>query len=150
MNIAMLDDWAYTISDFNTNYNPDVMIKMHMWSSACVVYPDFPTSFNLTTGNTYTYTYTYASPVNENAEQKNEINVFPNPLNNIVNIQFPNPENKKHTLIIYNAKGQVIHKIENITSGEVKVENINCEGGLNFFQLQNEKGTVEQGKLIIE
>jgi L-ascorbate metabolism protein UlaG (beta-lactamase superfamily) len=147
MNIAMLDSWAYTLGDFYSSYNPDVMIKMHNWSSPCVVYPDYPTSFNLTSGNTYIYAST---AINENPDSKNDIKVFPNPSNNITNIEFSNTKNESHTLTIYNINGQEVRKIENITNEAVKVENRNLENGMYFFQLQNNKGIIGEGKFLIE
>jgi L-ascorbate metabolism protein UlaG (beta-lactamase superfamily) len=147
MNIAMLDDWAYNISDFYSNYNPDVMIKMHMWSFPCVVYPDYPTSFNLTTGNTYIYTY---AGITENPDSKNEIKIFPNPSNSSVTLHFANSGYKEHSLIIFNATGQVIKKIENITGTEVKVEDDVLAKGLYIFKLQNNNGITSRGKFIIE
>lgn len=82
------------------------------------------------------------SAVNENPEQKNEIRIFPNPSNTSTTIQFQNPKNENHTLIIYNATGQLVQKIGNITGTEVKVESINLPSGFYFFQLQDRKSVV--------
>ncbi|MBI4647452.1 MAG: T9SS type A sorting domain-containing protein [Bacteroidia bacterium] len=148
MNIAMLDEWAYTMGIFYANYNPDVMIKMHLWDSPCIVYTNYPASFNLSTGNTYTYTY--ITNVDENPDLKNEINVFPNPSNSITTIQFSNPESENHTLIIYNAKGQAVRKIEHIRNKVVKIENKNLESGAYFFQLLNKNDITAKGRFIKE
>ncbi len=147
MDIAMLGTGSYTISDFYSNYSPNVMIEMHLWSLPCVVYASYPASFYLTTENTYIYTYT---AVNENPNPENEIKVFPNPSNNITNIQFSNPKNKNHTLTIYNTNGQIVSKIGNITNDVIKIENKNWKNGLYFFQLENNNRITKQGKFIIE
>ena len=147
MNIAMLDSWAYTMSDFYSSYNPDVMINMHNWSSPCVVYPDYPTSFDLTTGSTYIYSTT---AINENPGPKNEIVVFPNPSKNITNIEFSNTKNESRTLTIYNINGQAVSRIENITNEAVTIDNKNFENGMYFFQLQNNNGIIGEGKFLIE
>lgn len=76
--------------------------------------------------------------------------IYPNPFNTLATIQFPNPKNENHTLTIYNAKGQVLQKKENIKGTEVKVENRNWQSGLYFFKLQDKNRTVGQGKFIIE
>jgi hypothetical protein len=82
--------------------------------------------------------------------QFSNLKVFPNPSNNMTTIQFSNPENKNHTLIIYNAKGQVVHKIEAIRNMTVEIENNDLESGMYFFQLQNNDGIAGQGTFIIE
>ncbi|MFH1321218.1 MAG: FISUMP domain-containing protein, partial [Bacteroidota bacterium] len=61
------------------------------------------------------------------------INIYPNPSSTYTTIQFPNPNNEKNTLTIYNADGQIVQKIKNITGTEVKVESRNLENGLYFF-----------------
>ncbi|PKP44343.1 MAG: hypothetical protein CVT95_11150, partial [Bacteroidetes bacterium HGW-Bacteroidetes-12] len=55
------------------------------------------------------------------------LRIYPNPTSTSTTIQFPNPENEKHTLTIYNTTGQMVQTIENITSTEVKVENKNWD-----------------------
>ena len=92
----------------------------------------------------------FPTAVIENSKQKDEIKVFSNPSVKSTIIQFSNPENEKHTLTIYNTKGQIVQKIENITGTEVKVENRNRDNGLYFFQLQNKRGIAGQGKFIVE
>jgi len=89
--------------------------------------------------------------VNElNTPNAPSINIFPNPSNTSITIQFSNPKNENHTLTIYNATGQLVQKIKNITNEAVKVENRNLKNGLYFFQLQNNSGIAGQGKFIIE
>jgi len=78
------------------------------------------------------------------------VSIYPNPSSTYTTIQFSNPANEPHTLTIYNATGQLMQKIDNITGGEVEVESRNWDSGLYFFKLQNEKGIVGQDKFIIE
>ncbi|MBI4649077.1 MAG: T9SS type A sorting domain-containing protein [Bacteroidia bacterium] len=134
----------------NTQYTMGLFI--HTWDDA--VGSDFD---NWPSGDIYFQPNIWAdiiisvtTAVTENHNPKNEIKVFPNPSNNFTTLQFSNPENKNHILIIYNAKGHVVQKIENITDTEVRVENKNRESGLYFFQLQNHTGIAGQGRFIIE
>ena len=78
------------------------------------------------------------------------VKVFPNPSRTYTTIQFYNPNNENHSLLIYNSVGQVVLKIENITGVEVKVDGKDHESGLYFFNLQNNNGIAGQGKFIIE
>ena len=92
---------------------------------------------------------TFVSPVGiiENSSAT-AVNIYPNPSGSTITIQFQNLSAENHTLSIYNATGQVVQKIENITGTEVEVENRNWKSGLYFFQLQNKNGTTSQGKFI--
>ena len=87
-----------------------------------------------------------------NTSQSNSetITVFPNPSSNVITIQFPNPEMKEHSLLIYNALGKRINKIENITGTEVKADNRSWQGGLYFFQLLNDNKIIEKGTFVVQ
>lgn len=78
------------------------------------------------------------------------INVFPNPSSDFITIQYPNPENKIFTLLIYNAMGQEVRKIENISGSEVKIESANWQSGLYFFRMQDKNITVDHGKFTLQ
>ncbi len=85
-----------------------------------------------------------------NTNVTTSVNVFPNPANGSLTIQFPNPKNEEHLLTIYDARGRLIQKIEHITGEMVKVNNDKWQSGLYLFQLHNYNGTMAQGKFIIE
>jgi L-ascorbate metabolism protein UlaG (beta-lactamase superfamily) len=148
MNIVMLDEWAYNMADFYANYKPDVLIKMHMWSAACVVFTDYPDSSELNSGNTYIYNY--SNSVNDNPVSDKKILVFPNPSSKFVSILFPNTNNKQFSLKIFNANGQIMQNIDNITNTELKVDHTNWEKGLYFYKLQGINGEIFSGKFIKE
>ena len=80
----------------------------------------------------------------------NNIEVYPNPSKNITTIRFANPEMKTHCLIIYNAKGQIIEEINNVTDNEIKIDNRYWQSGMYFFKLFNNNNNIGQGKFIIE
>jgi hypothetical protein len=148
MNIAMLDDWAYTISDFYTSYTPDVMIKMHMWSAASVVYTDYPTSFDLNNGNIYSYSY--SNSINDKTEQENKIQIIPNPSSSSTTIRFQNPRKESYSLSVYNTKGQLIQKIQKITGTELNLDSQYLDKGLYFIKLQNANDFVYKATFIKE
>ena len=86
----------------------------------------------------------------EYSRQISEINVYPNPSYNNITLQFFNPKNEIHTLIIYNCNGQPIDKFEKITSGSVQIENKEWPNGLYYLQLQNDRGEIVGMKKIIK
>ncbi len=86
----------------------------------------------------------------EHPDNSGNLKIFPNPFNTSATLQFTNSKNENLTLIIYNAKGQVMQKIKNISCNKITLENGNWPSGLYFFKLQDKNGTVGQGKFIIE
>jgi len=85
-----------------------------------------------------------------NSPEAFSIKLFPNPSGSYVTIRFPNPKNENHTLLIYNAEGRIVKKIENITGTEAKADSWNQQPGLYFVQLRNKHRIIGQDKLIIE
>ncbi len=80
----------------------------------------------------------------------NKIEVYPNPSNNTTTIRFPNHENKNHTIIIYNTKGQIVSKLENNLGNEFKISIKDWQSGMYFYQINDSKSIVGQGKFIVE
>jgi len=78
------------------------------------------------------------------------IMVFPNPSNKIITLEFKNENREQHTLSIYNAKGQLVKEIDNITTGQIKINREDINNGIYFFHLKNEKEILGSGKIIIE
>jgi hypothetical protein len=78
------------------------------------------------------------------------IKIYPNPVNNVINIQFTLPLNKSAVVELYNNSGQLIY-------GEVLVDgsttyklNIgNQPAGMYIYKLHTEQGIVT-GKVVVE
>ena len=51
---------------------------------------------------------------------------------------------------VYNTLGQLLLTIDNITTGQVKIERTNLNSGLYFFQLQRDRQIIVMGKFMIE
>jgi hypothetical protein len=81
---------------------------------------------------------------------KRKLKIFPNPSGSSIKITFPNPENEKYSLIIYNSTGQLIETFYNISGNEVSINNKILEKGMYFFKIQNKSGIIGQDKFIIE
>ena len=75
--------------------------------------------------------------------------ISPNPMNSFATLNFSNPLNAPHKLVIYNNLGQVVKTIRAITSEEVILEKKDLSKGVFYFQLSNEIGEYAKGKLII-
>lgn len=86
----------------------------------------------------------------------NEINagrnwsLQPNPFNDFAMLTFDNPANETATLQLYNARGQLVRAINNITSSPLKISRRNLNSGIYFFNLVSDKKQIAKGKFVIE
>ena len=76
--------------------------------------------------------------------------IYPNPFSASTTIEFENGKKETHTLAIYDITGQLVRKINNITTGQIKIERENLVSGLYVFQLMNNATRVGKGKIIVE
>ncbi|NOY37130.1 MAG: T9SS type A sorting domain-containing protein [Chlorobi bacterium] len=79
-----------------------------------------------------------------------ELLVYPNPFSNSARIVFNNNKNRKCRLILYNATGQVVRVLDNLTTSQIIIERKKLNNGLYFFQLITETERIGTGKFIIE
>lgn len=81
----------------------------------------------------------------------NGINVmlYPNPVTTEATLAFDNPQQKPHTLRIYDAQGRLVESIENIVTNKVHVRE-NFVPGFYYYQLFDEVHMVGNGKMIVE
>jgi len=78
------------------------------------------------------------------------INVFPNPSTSFVTLQFSNPGHINYAVTIYDAMGKTIKEINDITDGEVSIDNEPMNAGIYFYCLRNRWGIVGRGKFVIK
>jgi len=78
------------------------------------------------------------------------VTAYPNPFNEYATIEFENFKNKEFSVKVINIQGQVVRTIDNITTGQVKIEGKNLDNGLYFFQLLCDRQVIATGKLILE
>lgn len=76
-------------------------------------------------------------------------NVFPNPSNTFTTITFPNQNNEKHSVVVYNSTGQLAETISGITGNEARIKTSSLKPGLYFFTLQNSTGLISTGKILV-
>jgi Concanavalin A-like lectin/glucanases superfamily/Secretion system C-terminal sorting domain len=86
------------------------------------------------------------------AEDNLEIfSVYPNPMINEAIINFNNPKEEKHQIIIRNINGQEVQKYDNITSSNCIIQKGSLAAGVYILELQNTvtKAQINQ-KIIIQ
>jgi len=87
--------------------------------------------------------------INSLPANKNQIKVFPNPFRESTTIKF-NYKSGNYTFLLYTTTGQLIRKIKDINSNQIRIEKNDLAQGLYFFQLQNDFEVIGTGKLIIK
>ena len=84
-------------------------------------------------------------------EQKvSDCRIYPNPANSWVNINIESKTNEKFTIKLLDVRGQLIEKIDNITTGKTKIDTKNLPGGIYFIQLIADRQVYEVKKLMVE
>lgn len=81
------------------------------------------------------------------AENNSAVKVFPDPSDNSTMLKFSNPGKENFTLSVFDARGQLVQTIGNITSGEVEIPRDDLSSGFYFFRLESQN-SVLTGKLI--
>lgn len=105
----------------------------------------------LTIDSTDTSFSVLVTAINEGQNiERGKVLIYPNPSCNLIIIEFENRVKVKHTLTLHNTTGQLVQKIDDITTENIKIEIQNLTNGLYFYQIRNDKEIVGNGKLIVE
>ncbi|PLW91785.1 MAG: hypothetical protein C0592_14100 [Marinilabiliales bacterium] len=100
--------------------------------------------------------YAYYGPVSidrSNTDNEIEVNIYPNPASNNVNIEFLNPSEDPNNIFIYNVAGQMVYEKQVINSESVINETINTENwerGCYYIMIRNSTNLLETKKLILQ
>jgi hypothetical protein len=76
--------------------------------------------------------------------------LYPNPTSHNAILQFNNPTKDSFTFLLYNTYGNVVKKLNDITTDNIIIERQALATGLYFFQLISNNKIVTTGKLVIE
>jgi len=93
--------------------------------------------------------FDFTSGIKEN-ENNNSWTLYSNPFNKYAILEFANLKNENYYLAIYSETGKLVQTVDEITTGQVKIEKKDLASGLYFFQLRNNRQIVATGKLIIK
>ncbi len=99
---------------------------------------------------TFRVNYTGTTAVVANVENAANVITFPNPAGEVITFSFSNLHNIEHTLIIYNALGQIVQTLESISGYSVEINNLDKQSGVYFYKLINSNGIAGQGRFVVE
>ncbi|MBC8320592.1 MAG: T9SS type A sorting domain-containing protein [Bacteroidetes bacterium] len=97
----------------------------------------------------YDNCFIYTVGVEENENLVNH-KIFPNPFTYSTVLQFDFQENQKYWLEIIDQTGQIINRIDKITTGEIEIRKENMNTGLYFYILYDDNDIIATGKMIIK
>lgn len=80
----------------------------------------------------------------------NQIKIFPNPLEETTTVEFHNPMNEPRRLSIYSLTGKEVRSLPQITSDHVEIKKEDLPAGVYLLKIQDSKGSVQTGKLLVK
>lgn len=139
---------------FNTKDYPNQTVWYYYIVTVKKPYACIPSSSAKANGGPYSQSTSnmeddgVCNPVGiNNIEQNNFLNIYPNPSNNIINIEFDNPNNKEFELTITDVIGKKVHNV--ITrKAKQSVDVSNYDAGIYFVEIKGDKNY--KGKLIVQ
>lgn len=93
------------------------------------------------------FAYSEIKPVAFNHNQHIQVSLFPNPANNQVNINLPSNENMDAKLTVFNALGQVVLELSNLSATNFSFDCSNFETGIYNLELSFD-GNVQHVKFL--
>ncbi|MBL7837166.1 MAG: T9SS type A sorting domain-containing protein, partial [Bacteroidetes bacterium] len=93
------------------------------------------------------FAYSEIKPVAFNHNQHIQVSLFPNPANNQVNINLPSNENMDAKLTVFNALGQVVLELSNLSATNFSFDCSNFETGIYNIELSFD-GHVQHVKFL--
>jgi len=83
-------------------------------------------------------------------EEVLEVSMYPNPMKDVTTLEFNNPTEESHTLLIFNIQGKLVMQVNGFTSNRVMIEKGDMASGLYIVQLSKASELIFSEKLIIE
>jgi hypothetical protein len=90
----------------------------------------------------------YATGVTETSAGGNKVNIYPNPFSSYATIQLSNPVTHAN-LSLFNATGEVVREIQNISGQEIILAREDLPEGVYFIRLTQGEKVITTGNLII-
>jgi hypothetical protein len=90
----------------------------------------------------------YATSVTETSAGGNKVNIYPNPFSSYATIQLSNPVTHAN-LSLFNATGEVVREIQNISGQEIILAREDLPEGVYFIRLTQGEKVITTGNLII-
>lgn len=108
------------------------------------------TNFTFAIHNRYFYTYNFCLPisVNPTLATTDNLNIYPNPFTSQTILR-TDKVLKDATLTLYNALGQQVRQVNNISGQTLTLHRDNLTSGLYYLQLTQDNQTIATDKLVI-
>ena len=90
------------------------------------------------------------SSINEVENYNYNINITPNPVENVSKITFDNLKNENLMITVFNTFGQKIKEIPNIKTKQIEISKNDFNSGLYFIQISNNNSILGVKKLVVK
>jgi hypothetical protein len=158
--LLVVSNYVFLTNNWRCNVLWHIMIPPYDWKKIFIyndiknvcwgVFIDTDGNFTEIPCEKHYYFFQDTNALSSHNDEKNynAITIYPNPCKDFAIIELPNPDNEKYNLRIFNICGQLVQEINNIRENHIRVEILDWEQGVYFFQLNNESGLVGNGKII--
>jgi len=88
--------------------------------------------------------------VNDIAEIKETVKVYPNPVFDISTLAFSNFTENNYQLNIYNINGILVKNIRNLSQRSIQIRQSDYPKGMYFYKITTQNGNIITGKFIVQ
>ncbi len=139
-------DSAYgfvAIGNFFDSANTDTIGWCNCGTQSAYYYID---DICISTDSLYALNYIGINELNFSSTYK----IYPNPMHQTATLEFDNPTKLNCTFSLHDLHGQLVKKITNISTDNIKIERQNLKNGLYFFKLHTDRQVILTGKLLLD
>lgn len=151
---------------------PTLTGKSDGWEEFSVYLAELGPVFNIELEDTFLYRFTFISDsihdsldglmfdnlwfedwvegIAENGSKKVQFNAYPNPVRDIITIDFENPEKDMFSITIFNQQGKKVLQQDDVSASQIKLDVNSLKNGLYLIHILNtENGTSGEGKFVV-
>ena len=94
--------------------------------------------------------YFYSSKLSVTTREFSKVTVFPNPVENSLNINLESVPEMNCRFVLYDITGKQIKEIEDLSSKTISIDTSDLQKGVYFLTILNDKGMVQKTEKIIK
>jgi len=94
--------------------------------------------------------YFYSSNLSVTTREFSKVTVFPNPVENSLNINLESVPEMNCRFVLYDMSGKQVKRIEELSSKTISIDTSDLKNGIYFLTILNDKGRVQKTEKIIK
>jgi len=94
--------------------------------------------------------YFYSSKLSVTTGEFSKVTMFPNPVENSLNINLESVPEMNYRFVLYDVAGKQVKEIEELSSKTISIDTSDLQKGIYFLMILNDKGMVQKTEKIIK